>query len=197
VNARQVTGIKTTTGEFEAPVVVVAAGGWAERLFAPLGIALKMRYRRGVIVFYEQPRENSPEFPILLDASGAVFCRPHPYRMCCVGMVSSQPQAQGVDNIDEYVTPGEETGASRYLAGSVPALANLSPKRSHAIVYDTLGDGKAALGRIQGINGLYAAVGFGTSAFSVAPAAGETLAKLIVDGTSEIDISSLDPLRVI
>src|SRR5260370_41611501 len=38
----RVTGVETTAGVIEAPVVVIAAGAWANQLFAPLGVELRL-----------------------------------------------------------------------------------------------------------------------------------------------------------
>lgn len=195
VQMRQVQSVKTTTGELEAPIVVVAAGAWTARLLAPLGVAVQLLSRRGALFFYEQPRDQSQEFPMLLDAEGNEMLRPHPYRMFAAGRISEAIQTSSVDSLDEYIPASDAAAVNRVLANWIPALANLTPKRSHATLYDTMSDGLPAFGRVSSINGLYVTAGFGPSAFSVAPAVGETLAQLLIDGQSARDVSSFDPLR--
>ncbi|MCC7161585.1 MAG: FAD-binding oxidoreductase [Anaerolineae bacterium] len=193
--SHQIHGVKTTTGELEAPIVIVAAGGWTERLLAPLGVALHLRARRGSLLFYEQPREQTTEFPMLLDAGGSYFVRPHPYRMLSAGSISAETQTQGVDALDEYVPATEAAAVNRVIGEWVSPFANLTPKRSHTMLYFAANDGLPAFGRVTTMTGLYVAAGFGPGAFSVAPAVGETLARMVVDGESPRDISSFDPLR--
>lgn len=195
VEQRQIKGVKTTTGELEAPVVVVAAGSWTERLLNPLGIALRLRFYAGVVEFYEQPPTLTRELPLLLDSSGEYFFRSHPYRMGAAGRVSPQAQPQGVDTLNEFVSVQDTSNVNQFVASCIPAFAGVSPKRAHTVMYDTPGDGLPALGRVGNFNGLYVAAGFGTSAFSVAPAVGETLAQMLVDGSAARDISVFDPLR--
>lgn len=195
VEQRQIKGVKTTTGEMEAPVVVVAAGSWTERLLNPLGIALRLRFYTGVVEFYEQPRALTRELPLLLDATGEYFFRSHPYRMSAAGRVSPQPQTQGVETLNDFVPVHETSNVNQFVATCIPAFAGVAPKRAHTVMYDTPGDGLPALGRVANVNGLYVAAGFGTSAFSVAPAVGETVAQMVVDGNTARDLSVFDPLR--
>lgn len=195
VQANRVQGVKTTTGELEAPIVIVATGGWTERLLAPLGVALRLRYRRGSLFFYEQPREQGTEFPMLLDAHGKYFLRPHPYRMFAAGRIAQETQTQGVDTLDEYVPASDAAEVSRNIGEWLPGMRNLVPKRSHSILYAAASDELPALGKVNSVNGLYVAAGFGAGAFSAAPAVGETLAQLLIDGQTVRDISSCDPMR--
>lgn len=59
----RVAGVATSHGDIEAPVVVVAAGAWADALFEPLGIRLGLRpVQARVVLFrpaYEQPPARS------------------------------------------------------------------------------------------------------------------------------------------
>jgi len=195
VHSGRVQGVTTTTGEFEAPNVIVAAGGWSEKLVAPYGLALGLQFWRGAVLFYEQPATVTEEHPIFLDANGAFFLRPHPYRMSAAGYVSSQTESLNADQLDEYVPPTISARVTQFAAQYLPALAHTQPKRGHTIAYDTLADGLPALGRVANVEGLYVAAGFGASAFAVAPAVGDTLAQMVVDGTTSRDISAFYPLR--
>lgn len=195
VNSGRVQGVVTTTGEFEAPNLIVAAGGWSEKLLAPYGITLGLQFWRGAVLFYEQPAAVTEGHPIFLDAGGEFFLRSHPYRMSAAGYVARQTEFFNADQLDEYVPPTTRARVTQFAAQYLPALANAQPKRGHSIAYDTLADGLPALGRITNVEGLYIAAGFGASAFAVAPAVGETLAQLVVDGTAPHDISAFHPLR--
>lgn len=194
-DGRRITGVKTTTGDIEAPAVIVTTGGWTDKLLLPLGIAVRPRFRRGVVVFYEQPQAVVGDLPMLLDANGAYFVRPHPYHMSAAGRVAPDTTSQGTDTVDEFVSTGETASVKQFVTACIPAYANSVPKRMHPILYNTPGDGLPVLGRVQSFDGLYVGAGFGTGAFSVAPAVGELLAQLLIDGTSARDLSVFDPLR--
>lgn len=192
---RRITGVKTTTGDIEAPAVIVTAGGWTDRILLPVGVAVRSRLRRGVVVFYEQPQTIAGDLPMLLDANGAFFFRPHPYRMSAAGRVSPDAQSQSPDTLDEFVSTSETASVKQFVNACIPAYENSVPKRMHPILYDLSGDGLPVLGRVQSFDGLYVGAGFGTSAFSVAPEVGALLAQILVDGTAARDVSGFDPLR--
>ncbi len=196
VQGRQILGVKTTTGDIEAPDVIVAAGGWSERLLAALGVVLPLRLQRAVIAFYEQPPSVTNDLPMLIDASGAHFVRPHPYRMSAAGWISTDANFQNVDALDEYVLPNEYARVQNFLTACLPEFANTRPKRAHTVLYETCADGLPALGRVGNFDGLYIAAGFGASAFAVAPAVGESVMQMLVDGDATRDISSFHPQRV-
>jgi glycine/D-amino acid oxidase-like deaminating enzyme len=195
VNGGRVQGAATTTGNFEAPLVILAAGGWSEKLLAPLGITLGLKFRRGAVLFYAQPETVAGGFPIFLDVNGEFFLRPHPYRLCAAGLVSNQPESANLDALDEYVPPQATQRVTQFAAQCLSGFGDAPPKRGHTLVYDACADRLPALGRVTDVDGLYVAAGFGTSAFSVAPAVGETLAQMVVGGTDFPDVSPLNPMR--
>jgi sarcosine oxidase subunit beta len=195
VQQRRVQGVKTTTGEIEAPLVIVAAGGWSERLLGPLGIGLRLQFRHGIVAFYELPHALGDDLPLMLNADDNSFFRPHPYHMGAAGIVATEPRAQTVEQLDELISLLETSLVNDFVSRCLPAFQNPSPKRAHTILYDTLNDGLPALGRASTVDGLYIAAGFGTSAFAVAPAVGETLAQWVIDGDAARDLAAFDPLR--
>lgn len=196
VERGQIRGLVTSSDTFEAPLVVVAAGGWSERILAPLGIAVHLRFRRGVVLFYDQPPTLTQGHPILLDETLASFLRPHPYHMSAGGTFSPDPVLTNADSLDEAVTPADAGRVSDFAASLIPGFAGATPRRSHTIFYDTPADGLPTVGRARGLEGLLLAVGFGNAAFAVAPAVGDALAQLVVDGASRLDISAFDPARL-
>jgi|SRR5581483_868735 len=195
VERGQVKGVETTTGTVEAPQVIVAAGGWSDRLLAPLGISLQLRFRRGVALFYEQPPKLTEGYPILLDDAGGFFMRPHPYRMSAAGWTAAEAQTSSVEDLRETISPREERAVGEFVKACLPAFDLPMPMRGHTVLYSAPADRLAVLGRVAPVNGLLVAAGFGTSAFSTAPAVGETIAQILMDGSPARDISALDPLR--
>lgn len=192
----RVRGVTTTTGDFEAPVVIVATGSWSERLLAPVGVPLRLQHRRGAVLFYEQPAGLPPAgHPLVLDAHGEFFLRPHPYRMSAAGYISNSPEIFDADRMDEYVPPAASARVTQFAAQYLPGVEHTAPKRGHTMMYDTAADGLPALGRVTNIEGLYVAAGFGAGAFSVAPAVGELLAQWVMDGNAPRDVSLLNPMR--
>jgi glycine/D-amino acid oxidase-like deaminating enzyme len=156
---------------------------------------LHLRYRRGTLAFYEQPGDHVQSYPILLDVSGQYFLRPHPYRMVAGGQVESERRTQGVEALDENVSPSETASVNWFADRCVPGLGMMAPKRVHPVLYDTPADGLAALGPVAGVRGLLIGAGFGMSAFAVAPAVGQALAQMVVDGNTLQNLAPFSPMR--
>lgn len=191
----RIKGIETTTGSIEAPVVIVAAGGWSEKLLAPFGVPISLKFTHGEIVFVEQPPTLTEGHPTFLDPQGGFFLRPHPYRLSVIGGMDTTARANSVDEIDEHISRNEEHKLSAFAASCVPALATAPRKRGHAIIYVDAADGLPILGRVAGMDGLYAAFGFGLHPFTVALGVGRVIAQWIVDGAPPIELGAFDPLR--
>ncbi len=72
-----------------------------------------------------------------------------------------------------------------------PDLANAKIVRTWAGWMDASADGVPALGTVEEIPGLYVACAFNGHGFGIAPAVGEQLAKLMVTGKTDVDLSPL------
>ncbi len=194
VSGGRVKSVITTTGEIQTPLVILATGAWTEKLLTPLHHALGLQFRGGAILFFEQPETLTQGHPLFLDVNGEYFLRAHPYRLSAAGYVANPIENANADALDEYVSPASSARVAQFAAACLPNL-NMTPKRGHTILYDTLADGLPALGSVPDAEGLYVAAGFGASAFSVAPAVGETIAQLVIDGSATRDVSSFHPFR--
>jgi len=73
----------------------------------------------------------------------------------------------------------------------VPALEKANVKTGWAGFYEDTPDKHPILGRIASVPGFVSAAGFSGHGLMRAPAAGEAIAELIVDGKTSLDISAL------
>ena len=72
-----------------------------------------------------------------------------------------------------------------------PALENAKIVRTWAGYLDICQDGVPVLGFVDEVPGLVVACAFSGHGFGIAPAVGEQLARLIIDGKTTVDISGL------
>ena len=80
------------------------------------------------------------------------------------------------------------------LANRIPMMEQTEYKNGFAGLYTSTPDRQPIIDQINGIEGLFVCAGFSGHGFKLAPAAGVTMAELVVDGqASTIDIS---PLRL-
>jgi sarcosine oxidase subunit beta len=77
----------------------------------------------------------------------------------------------------------------------VPCLADVAIDECWSGFYEMTPDGHALLGRSPALSNVYLATGCSGHGVMHAPALGELLAEMIVDGTTSIDVSALRPDR--
>jgi glycine/D-amino acid oxidase-like deaminating enzyme len=77
----------------------------------------------------------------------------------------------------------------------MPAIANATAQEERAGLFTMTADGKFIAGPMPGIDGFWVISGCNGSGFSMSTGLGEALAQRIVSGSSEIDLSILDPDR--
>lgn len=174
-------GVETNIGAIEALNVVICAGAWSDRLLAPLRATIGLRAQRVPLVFFERSADLRAGHLAFEDwASGAHF-RPHTFGLTAGGLLAASEQVNP-DSFDEAISAAFIADAQQRMAARLPALARARYIRGHAGAYETRDDGRAVLGRVPGIAGLFVAAGFGSVGFTIAPAVGACLAELVLDG---------------
>jgi sarcosine oxidase subunit beta len=188
----RVTGVQTTTGEIESPVVVNACGPWAAALSAMAGVDEPVTpHRRQQFVTEPTPIENATPFIIDGDRSFSFHSVGDQLR---VGM-SRPGDDTGWDDRPEW----EMLPLIRQrLAHRAPMLGDLRFVDAYAGLYEMSPDLHGIVGWAPGVAGLILCNGFSGHGFMHSPIIGRLVAEIILDGAAHtIDISALSPSRFI
>jgi sarcosine oxidase subunit beta len=183
----RVVGVDTTDGRFEAPIVVVMAGPWSDRLLRTAGIDFPLTPQRAQIAFYQRPPALAAGHMVFIDGALGAYFRPHGPTLSLIGMglwkpePTPDPDAYNTANDPDFI-PAAKTKAARRL----PALLDAEYARGHAGIYDVSPDTRAILDRAPSIEGLYMAAGFSGTGFKIAPAVGACMAEFITQGRSTL-----------
>ena len=195
-----VTGVEVDGEVLEGDAVVVAMGPWsiiaAEWLPLPGVFGLK-----GHSIVFETRTAVSPdalflEYP---EAAGAmlspeVFPRSDGTTYVCG--VSSQ-SALPLDPADVEPDPGAIERLREMCARLSPELDKSRIRATQACFRPVTQDGLPLIGAVAGIGGAYVATGHSVWGILNAPATGEAMAELIVDGaTHTVDLKPFDPARL-
>ncbi len=189
------TGVRLVDGRFiAAGAVVLAAGTGTPHLAARAGVALPVEARKR-LVFTFACREPLPDFPLLIDPSGA-YVRPEGgvYLSGMAPPEEDDPPATdfAVDHafFEETIWP--------ILAARVPAFEAIKPGRAWAGHYDfNTFDQNGIVGALPGFANLFVATGFSGHGLQQAPAVGHGLAELIVHGRYQsLDLTPLGFTRI-
>ncbi|WP_313692060.1 NAD(P)/FAD-dependent oxidoreductase [Halorarum halobium] len=191
-----VTGVETAAERIEADAVVNAAGAWSAELASMAGVDLPIRPRRRQVAVVD-PTEDLPEdVPLTIDLDTGSYFRPEREGTALVGGHFGGPDpdvdpdgystsmdiewaATAVEHAADYV--GYFDGDSRIERGWAGLYA-VTPDH-HAILEET-------------VPGLITAAGFSGHGFQHAPATGQLVAELCVDGeASLVDVDALSSDR--
>jgi sarcosine oxidase, subunit beta len=179
----RVVGVDTSDGAFEAPVVILMAGPWSDRLLRTVDIHFPLTPQRAQIAFYHRPPPLAKGHMVFIDGALGTYFRPHGEGLTLIGVGRWQPEpSPDPDHYNEANDPSFIPAAKATAARRIPALQQAEYARGHAGIYDVSPDSRAILDRAPGIEGLYMAAGFSGTGFKIAPAVGACMAELITQG---------------
>lgn len=181
----RVTGVDTSRGRFEAPVVVLVNGAWAAPLAAGVGLALPVEPWRHDTAYFGLPAGRGPNFPVVIDEGNGVYWRPEGRELMLVGLhagnefggdpdrpMAAMPDEATIDMITRVCArlPWMEQGTLRTAHGGQDGI---TPDQ-HPII------GPA------GPDGLWLNVAFSGTGFKTAPAVGASLTEWMLDGAPRL-----------
>jgi glycine/D-amino acid oxidase-like deaminating enzyme len=199
-DGRRITGALVDGEPVEGDAVVIAMGPWS--VLAAQWLPLPAIYGlKGHSVMFRGGRPISPQalFVEYEAADGSVdspevFPRPDGTTYVC-GLSSEAPLP--LDPAEVMPDPGACERLRTMTATFAPALAQAEIVAAQACYRPIARDGLPLIGRIAGLDGAYVATGHSVWGMLNAPATGEAMAELIVEGGARsVDISAFDPARL-
>ncbi len=186
---RQIRGVRTTSGDFTADEVVLAAGAWSARCAALLDVRLMLQPAKGYTVTIATP-PAAPKLPVLL-SEGKVALMPLGDKIRFGGTLelaglSTSVSRKRVDGIVATVRsylPGLAIDADSIDTGQ-QVWSGLRPCTPDSLPY---------LGRVRPYVNLSVACGHGYIGMGLAPATGKLIAQIIAGQPPDIDPA---PFRV-
>jgi len=184
----RVTGVETTAGPIESPVVVVSAGAWALPLCRGVGLDLPARTKAIDTVLVTRPPELREPHMVVIDTIQATYFRPESGILTIVGVPCFDYDVDP-DRLGTGLPPHAAPEGARILTHRIPAMERATLARGFRAFDLYSADRHAILDRVEGLDGLYLATAFSGSGFKIAPAVGTCMAELIVDGAAKtVDI---------
>jgi sarcosine oxidase subunit beta len=191
----RVTGVRTDAGLVAADVVVLAAGAWSGRLAADIGLELPIRAWVHDTAYVMRPT-GFAAFPAFIDFGRAMYVRPEGSQLVLVGLEDGNPVLDAPDDVHRGAEGFTERAVER-VTGRLPRLADGGLHSAGYGVDGITPDQQPIIGPAapHGPEGLWLDCGFSGTGFKTAPAVGESLARMIVDGTEaspELSIFGVD-----
>ncbi len=195
VEGGKVKGVETSQGDFFAPVVVNAAGAWAQALNASVGLDLPFTTWRHDTMFVGRPKEMGPSHPVVIDFPNEMYFRPETGGLTLVGLEDGNPLGESPEGDTDHAQKGFVERAIERICQRVPVMEKGYLHTAHGGYDGITPDQHPLLGQ-AGPEGFYLQCGMSGMGFKIAPAVGLCMSELILDGESKtVDISIYRPER--
>ena len=207
-NEGEVTGVTADGERVGADFVVNAAGPWARRVAEMAGVDMPVRPKRRQILVVDPERSVSEDVPLTIDLDRGVHFRPEREGAALVGGYFGREERSSSKRASGEAASGEDPDQDPdafdrkfdldWAAEAVERAGDLASyfgpdsriRRGWAGLYAVTPDHHPILE--ETIPGFVNAVGFSGHGFQHAPATGQLVAELILDGeASLVDISGL------
>jgi glycine/D-amino acid oxidase-like deaminating enzyme len=186
VERGRVTGVLTPAGAIATRLVVNAAGPWAPLVGRMAGLELPVDPRRRHIFVTDAFDGIRHPMPLVTDTGSGFYCRSEQ------GAILMSPGDIGAAT--EYEAQVDwamlEVAVEKAMR-RIPALEGAQVRHAWAGLRPLTPDGRAILDWAPEVEGLYLAVGFCGHGFQHSPGVGETVAEVLLDGRSTLDIQDL------
>ncbi|MCX8063109.1 MAG: FAD-binding oxidoreductase, partial [Anaerolineales bacterium] len=194
-------GVVTDQGEYAAPIVVNAAGGWAKEVAAMVGVDVPVQpdsHEGGItepvapflrpMVVDIRPLEPTPE---MAGSANYYFYQHHTGQI--IFCITPNPPILGTDTRETSIFLPQ---VSRRMINLMPRLRNIRVRRTWRGLYPMTPDGSPIVGEVEGVQGYINAVGMCGQGFMLGPGLAVYLRKLILQEVDQDTQEVLDKLSL-
>ncbi len=198
-DGKRATGVIVDGAVLEADAVVIAMGPWSVLACQWLPLPAVYGLKGHSFVFrYQPPSTAHALFLEYEDQRGEVdspevFPRTDGTTYVC-GARGHDPLPIDPDHIT--IESGPSARLMRQIERFAPDLAASEIVATQACYRPVTEDGLPLIGPVPGVSGAYIATGHSVWGILNAPATGEAMAELLVDGEAKLDLSAFDPARL-
>lgn len=175
----RVTGVETSQGRFDAPLVISAQNIWATDIARWTGIDTPVRAERHTVLALEGPQAYAYSMPVYKDlgSPGMLYCRSYGGRQMLVSEGTTGEALPAPDNEQGDVSMDQVVEVGAQVAERFPSFETAGLAASWTGVYDVTPDWNPVLGRLPDVPGLLVAYGFSGHGFKLSPMVGRVLAQ--------------------
>lgn len=173
----RVQSVTTTHGAISTPTVINAAGPWAARVGAMLGLSLPVSPHPRQVFSVTPVAGLGPDFPFMIDMQSGCYVHQEPSSI----LVGGGDRDTG-SSYEPVVDWSRFEGLVEAVTRRVPLLAEARSISAWSGLREMTPDDHAILGPVPGRDGYWNAVGFSGHGVMHAPAVGRIMSEWLLDG---------------
>lgn len=194
ISGGKVTGVRTTHGDYSAPIVINAAGAWAGKVSDLFGVSIPLDTWTHDVVHVRRPTHIQDHLTVI-DSSLNMYFRPDSGDLTLIALEDDSRLGESPEADLGYVAKDFVERAIDRICKRIPAMEEGSLHSTHVGRDGLTPDQRAIIGA-AGPEGYYLVTGFSGTGFKLSPAVGLCVSELIMDGkASTVDISGFTPAR--
>lgn len=197
----RISGVETSWGNIETPVVVNCAGLWGRQMAAMAGLRAPLFACEHFYMLTEPMDWVTPDLPLFRDGDANLYVREEVGGLL-VGCFEPNPKPLPVENLPRdasYILLNEDWDHfGPMLEGAIhrlPALETAGVKMLLNGPESFTHDNAPLMGEAPGLTGFWFCCGMNSSGIALGGGAGAALADWIVSGAAPFDLSSCDIRR--
>jgi len=181
--------VVTTSGEFEAEKIVLAAGYESQAIAETVGVEVPVKkIALNTLITDAQP----PMFYQMLGTAMADFYGHQTTHGSFIFGAGTPLDSESIHSVVDH-PPADATAATcKGILSYIPALKHAKVVRSWVGFIDWCEDKVPVIDHVEDVPGLILAFGFSGHGFGISPAVGTVLSEMACDETPSIDISELN-----
>ena len=171
--------VNTSKGDFDAPIIINAAGAWAKHVASLAGIEVPLEtWTHDVAFLYRPP--SLGRIPACIDDVINCYYRPEGSALILAAGEDESLRGEPPDAEDQTPTP---TFLEKLIDQMVQRIPKIEESGLHSIHVgrDGITPDQRAIYGASGLDGFYLACGLSGTGFKTSPAAGASLVELILD----------------
>ena len=190
LSGEKVTGVDSSRGSFDAPIVVNCAGTFADRVARLVGVGVPLDTWSHDVAFVRRP-VNVGMHPTCIDDTLSMYFRPEG-ELTLIGLEDYNRMGEAPESDLGRVDPEFVMRAIDRICERMEGMEEGSLHSTH-VGRDGLTPDQRAIIDQAGPDGFYIACGFSGTGFKLSPAVGVCMSEMILDGSAKlVDISSLN-----
>ena len=184
----KVKGVSTEKGDFDAPIIVNAAGAWAKQIASLADLDVPLETWTHDVAFLYRPASLG-RIPACIDDVINCYYRPEGSALILAAGEDESLRGEPPDAEDQTPT---DTFLEKLIDQMVKRIPKIEESGLHSIHVgrDGITPDQRAIYGASGLDGFYLACGLSGTGFKTSPAAGTSLVELILDGAPRtVDIT--------